>query len=102
MSDAGPFVLAFHSVSIPNPTIVVRKAYFFLVVTRLDVIEGCLLACVIVIAPRGLSSFLLASPVAEKGPFLLLRINPIISRGLIPVFEAGESNRTKRNRFPIP
>ena len=38
--------------------------------------------------PRGL---LLASPVAEKGPFPLLRINPIISRGLMPVFEASES-----------
>lgn len=45
---------------------------------------------------------LLASPVAEKGPLTLLRINPIISRGLMPVFEASESNRTKRNRFPIP
>lgn len=36
---------------------------------------------------RGLSSFLLA----EKGPFPLLRINPIISRGLMPVFEESES-----------
>lgn len=34
MFDAGPFVLAFHSVSIPNLTIVGRKAYCFLVVAR--------------------------------------------------------------------
>lgn len=82
MSDAGPFVLAFHSVSIPNPTIVGRKAYCFLVVARVDVIEGCLLlACVI--APRGLSSFLLASPVAEKHFLCFESILSSISRGLM-------------------
>ncbi|KAK7375866.1 hypothetical protein VNO78_35179 [Psophocarpus tetragonolobus] len=51
MSHAGPFVLAlfpFRKHSNPNPTLVGRKAYCFLVVARVDVIEGCLLlACVI-------------------------------------------------------
>lgn len=42
-------------------------------------------------SPRGLIFFSLASPVAEKGPFPLLQINPILSRGLMPVFEASES-----------
>lgn len=42
-------------VSIPNPTLVGRKAYCFLVLARVDVIEGCLLACVIVsTSPQGL------------------------------------------------
>lgn len=59
MSHAGPFVLApfpFRKHSNPNPTLVGRKAYCFLVVARVDVIEGCLLlACVIVsTSPQGL------------------------------------------------
>lgn len=83
----------FRKHSNPNPTLVGRKAYCFFVVARLDVIEGCLLACVIVsTSPQGRAYLLIASPVAERGPFTLLRINPIISRGLIPVFEAGESD----------
>ncbi|KAK7411405.1 hypothetical protein VNO78_02838 [Psophocarpus tetragonolobus] len=52
MSHAGPFVLAFFPFrkhSNPNPTLVGRKAYCFLVVARVNVIEGCLLlACVII------------------------------------------------------